>query len=64
MVIPDIARVAVWGTKAAAMNERDGEQFSLQQSGEKDKTPQPVETLDTVKDELEAEVAGYHFELE
>ncbi len=53
LVIPDIARVAVWGTKAAAMNERDGEQFSLQQSGEKDKTPQTVETLDTVKDELE-----------
>jgi len=53
MVIPDIARTAVWGTKAAAMNEWDGEQFSVQQSGEKHKTQQEIETLDTVKDELE-----------
>jgi predicted dehydrogenase len=53
LVIPNIARVAVWGTKAAAMNELDGEHFFLQASGEMDKTPQEVETLDTVKDELE-----------
>ncbi len=53
MVIPTIARVSVWGTKAAAMNELDGEQFFLQASGEMDKTPQEIETLDTVKDELE-----------
>lgn len=53
LVIPDIARTAVWGTKAAAMNEWDGAQFSVQMSGEKAKTEQPVEVLDTVQDELE-----------
>lgn len=53
MVIPDIARTAVWGTKAAAANELDGERFYLQPSGEKERAEQPVETLDTVKDELE-----------
>lgn len=53
LVIPDIARTAVWGTKAAAMNEWDGEQFSVQMSGEKAKTEQPIEVLDTVRDELE-----------
>lgn len=53
MVIPDIARTAVWGTKAAAMNEWDGAQFSVQMSGEKAITEQPVEVFDTVQDELE-----------
>jgi predicted dehydrogenase len=53
LVIPDIARVAVWGTKAAAMNEWDGVQFSTQASGDKHKTEQEIEILDTVKDELE-----------
>ena len=52
MVIPDIARTAVWGTKASAANELDGERFTFQPSGEKDRTPQDIETLDTVKDEL------------
>ncbi|MFT7474822.1 MAG: putative dehydrogenase [Verrucomicrobiales bacterium] len=53
LVIPDIAKVSVWGTKAAAMNEWDGAQFSVQQSGEKHTTQQEIEILDTVKDELE-----------
>ncbi|MDH3500517.1 MAG: Gfo/Idh/MocA family oxidoreductase [Acidimicrobiia bacterium] len=53
MVIPDIARTAVWGTEAAAWNEVDGEHFYMQRVGEKDRTEQPVETLDTVRDELE-----------
>ncbi len=53
MVIPDIARTAVWGTEAAAWNEVDGEKFYIQRVGEKDRTEQPVETLDTVRDELE-----------
>lgn len=53
MVIPDIARTAVWGTEAAAWNEVDGERFYVQRIGEKDRTEEPVETLDTVKDELE-----------
>ncbi len=53
MVIPDIARTAVWGTEAAAWNELDGERFYVQQTGEKDRVEQAVETLDTVVDELE-----------
>ena len=52
-VIPDIARTAVWGTEAAAWNELDGERFYVQNTGDKDRTEEPVETLDTVKDELE-----------
>lgn len=53
MVIPDIGRTAVWGTDAAAWNELDGEKFYVQNVGEKDRTEQEVETLDTVRDELE-----------
>jgi predicted dehydrogenase len=53
MVIPDIARTAVWGTEAAAWNELDGERFYYQQVGEKERVEQPVETLDTVMDELQ-----------
>lgn len=53
MVIPDIAKVAVWGTEAAAANEIDGAQFFFQPSGEKERTPQDVEVLDTVQDQLE-----------
>jgi len=53
MVIPDIARTALWGTEAAAANEMDGERFSYQKVGEKDRTVQPVETIDTVVDELQ-----------
>ena len=52
MVIPDIARTAVWGTEAAAWNEGDGARFFYQAVGEKEATSQPVETLDTVADEL------------
>ena len=53
MVIPNIARKAVWGTEAAAWNEVDGERFYFQPVGEKERSAQPVETLDTVRDELE-----------
>lgn len=53
MVIPDIGRTAVWGTEAAAWNEVDGERFYFQPVGEKERSEQPVETLDTVRDELE-----------
>jgi predicted dehydrogenase len=53
MVIPDIARTAVWGTEAAAKNDNDGERFLTQETGEKRWTEHEVETLDTVKDELE-----------
>jgi predicted dehydrogenase len=52
MVIPDIARTALWGTEGAAWNELDGEKFFVQAVGEKDRTEQSVDTLDTVQDEL------------
>jgi predicted dehydrogenase len=53
MVIPDIARTAAWGTEGAALNDNDGERFLVQKVGEKQWTEQDVETLDTVRDELE-----------
>ena len=53
MVIPDIARTAVWGTEAAAWNEVDGAHFFTQKVGEKERTEHEIDTLDTVRDELE-----------
>lgn len=53
MVIPDIARTAVWGTGGAAWNENDGARFFTQEVGAKDWVEQDIETLDTVRDELE-----------
>lgn len=53
MVIPDIARTAVWGTGGAACNDQDGARFMTQEVGSKDWTEQQVDTLDTVRDELE-----------
>jgi len=58
MVIPDIGRTAVWGTEAAAWNEMDGERFYFQLVGEMERSEQPVETLDTVRDELEEFVSN------
>lgn len=52
MVIPNIARTAVWGTKGAASNEGDGERFSVQPTGDQAPTAQDIDTLDTVEDEL------------
>lgn len=52
MVIPDVARTAAFGTEAAAWNECDGEKLYVQRVGEKDRTERPVETLDTIQDEL------------
>jgi predicted dehydrogenase len=52
MVIPDIARTAVYGTVAAAWNEVDGERFYVQRVGEAERSAQPIEMLDTVEDEL------------
>lgn len=53
MVIPDIARTAVWGTEGAACNDKDGERFLTQETGSKDWVEHEVETLDTVRDQLE-----------
>jgi predicted dehydrogenase len=53
MVIPDIARTAVWGTEGAACNDKDGERFLTQEIGSKDWVGHDVETIDTVQDELE-----------
>jgi predicted dehydrogenase len=53
MVIPDIARTAVWGTGGAACNDQDGARFMTQEVGSRDWTEHQVDTLDTVRDELE-----------
>jgi len=53
MVIPDIARTALWGTEGAAWNENDGERFYVQEIGSKERVEQEVDTLDTVEDELD-----------
>ncbi|MQA80118.1 MAG: gfo/Idh/MocA family oxidoreductase [Streptosporangiales bacterium] len=52
MVVPDVARTAVHGTEAAAWNEVDGARFYFQVVGEKERSEQQVETLDTIEDEL------------
>jgi predicted dehydrogenase len=51
-VIPDVASTAAFGTKAAAWNDLDGERFYRQDVGAKDRHEEPIETLDTVRDEL------------
>ena len=53
MVIPDIARTAVWGTERAACNDEDGLRFLTQEVGSKTWIEHEVETLDTVRDQLE-----------
>lgn len=53
MVIPDIARTAIWGTEGAACNDKDGERFLTQEVGSKDWVEHEIDTLDTVRDELE-----------
>jgi predicted dehydrogenase len=53
MVIPDVATTAVFGTEMAAWSEGDGARFYVQKSGDQERSKQPVETLDTVRDELE-----------
>lgn len=51
-VIPDVAKTVAFGTRAAAWNESDGERFYRQDVGEKERHEEPVETLDTIRDEL------------
>jgi predicted dehydrogenase len=51
-VIPDVASTAAFGTKAAAWNDLDGERFYRQDVGEKQRREEPIDTLDTVCDEL------------
>jgi predicted dehydrogenase len=51
-VIPDVARTAAFGTQAAAWNELDGERFYVQPVGDKERHEEPIETLDTVVDQL------------
>lgn len=58
MVIPDIARTAVFGTEGAAWNEVDGERFYVQRVGELERSSRSIDTLDTVKDELQEFVAN------
>ena len=58
MVIPDIARTAVFGTEAAAWNEVDGERFYVQRVGELERSAHAIDTLDTISDELQEFVAN------
>ncbi|HUF16006.1 MAG TPA: Gfo/Idh/MocA family oxidoreductase [Acidimicrobiia bacterium] len=58
MVVPDIARTAVWGTEGAACNDKDGERFLTQEVGSKDWVEHEIETLDTVQDQLEEFVSN------
>lgn len=52
MVIPDVAKTAAFGTEGAAWNETDGARFYRQAVGEPERHEEPVDTLDTVRDEL------------
>ncbi len=58
MVIPDIARTAVWGTQGAACNDKDGAVFLTQEIGSKDWVKTDIDVLDTVQDELEEFVSN------
>jgi predicted dehydrogenase len=50
-VAPDVS-LAVHGTEASAWNEQDGARLSVQRRGETARTDEPVETVDTIADEL------------
>ena len=50
--IPNVAVVNVYGTEGAAYSEADGKYFFFQRRGEPYRTEVPVETVDTVQDEL------------
>jgi predicted dehydrogenase len=53
MVVPDIATVGVIGHDAAAWNVSDGAHFYVQKVGDPERTEMPVDTLDTVRDQIE-----------
>lgn len=52
MVVPDVATQAVLGTEAGAWTEGDGARFYVQRVGETVRRQEPVDSLDTVADEL------------
>jgi predicted dehydrogenase len=49
---PPIVKLGVLGSEASAWNEQDGAQLLTQARGDATRTEQPVETMDTVADEL------------
>jgi predicted dehydrogenase len=49
---PPIVTVAAYGTKGNAWNEQDGERLFVQPIGEAARNEQPVDTIDTVVDEV------------
>ncbi|MGH9245319.1 MAG: Gfo/Idh/MocA family protein [Acidimicrobiales bacterium] len=57
VVIPDMAMTAAFGTAAAAWSEGDGTRFYVQKAGDQERTQLGIDTLDTIRDELE-EFAG------
>jgi predicted dehydrogenase len=53
MVVPDIATVGAIGHDAAAWNVGDGAHFYVQKVGDPERTEMPVDTLDTVRDQID-----------
>ena len=52
LVVPDACWIAVRGSSGAAFNEADGDRLAFQALGEEAPATQPVETIDTIVDEL------------
>jgi predicted dehydrogenase len=55
--VPAVNTVAAYGTDASAWSEQDGARFYLQQRADATRTEQPIETIDSLADEL-GEFAG------
>jgi predicted dehydrogenase len=55
--VPAVNTVAAYGTDASAWSEQDGARFYLQQRADAARTEQPIETIDSLADELR-EFAG------
>lgn len=51
-VVPVTTSVAVRGTKGTAVNDEDGTRFYVQNAQEPGRSEQPVESIDTIADEL------------
>jgi predicted dehydrogenase len=50
--VPPIVTLAAYGTGGIAWNEEDGNRLFIQSAGDTRRAEQPVETIDTVADEL------------
>ncbi len=50
---PPVVTLSVYGTEAAVWNEEDGTRLFVQPRSEAARSEQPIETIDTIEDELE-----------